>query len=131
MRRVLLLIVLAGGAAACGSDSPTAPTTPQATISRVGNITIDGCVQTSATRFSCSYHGIAQNTGPGCAANVRGIVKTFLPNDAAVLGASAFTYAPSVRVGEQFIYSGVDLTVPDVNGWTFDVTFGFDSVLCQ
>lgn len=127
------MIAAAACVSACGS-SPAAPTPAPpapANFFEMGNLTVESCFAISTTAFSCTYHGLAQNTGSGCGTNVRGVTKSYPSQNAAVFDSNAWAYGGPVKPGEQFVYAGSGLLIPNVTGWTYDTSFTWDNVACS
>lgn len=133
MKRLLVLVAV-GFVSACGSSSPLAPTPPPpALITSQGNLTVTSCFASTGTLFNCiGYNGLAQNTGTGCAANVRGVTTSFDSATRVQTGSSGWTYSATVRPGEQIAYNGLSLIVagPLSGGWFYSTSVTWDNVKC-
>ena len=119
MRRLLIVACLA--AAACGGDSPAAPSILPAQLVSRGHLTFESCFS-----FGCSYYGEAINTGSGCATNVRGVLRLFSEQDALV-ASNAWSYRERVRPNEVFIYGGCCVG----QAFSYETTISWDNVSCR
>jgi hypothetical protein len=139
------VFALAIGASAC-SGSPTPPTVstpapvpvpapapvpvPIASANLVTpsgvQLSLPGCEATVQLAFllglstaTCpGFDGTLQNTGAGCAANVRGTTTIF--KDAAGLqsiGSTGWAYDATVRPGEQFAFHGRAIVITSSGTW--------------
>lgn len=151
LRWCLVIALLCAG---CGSDIPTptvsAPTTvtvpvapapvpiAPATLVSVGSLSVPGCdalIQLAASvglaTANCKqFTGLLQNTGSGCAANVRGTTVVYA--DAAgntQVSAGGWTYSSMVKSSEQIAYSGGALSIP-TKQWYWRTTASWDNVRC-
>lgn len=137
MRRLIVLAALV--ASACGSESPTAPTIPTpppipaASLSSTGNLSVTGCLPSSANLYSCvGFAGAAVNSGPGCATGIRGLTTSYDATTKTQVASSNWAYTPMVRPGESFGYNGVTLVItgPVTGGWFYTTTMSWDNVKC-
>lgn len=130
-------------AAICSAcSSPTVPTRPTPTpepppavaaLASTGRLSSENCVP-SGEGFVCEFFGSADNTGDGCATNVRGVTSIYRPkpNDAAIAWSAPFTYnGGMVRAKERFTYRGSGLQVGTEDGWTYATAFTWDNVKCS
>lgn len=134
MKYFLLAILFAMFSLGCGGNSPTAPAIQPANIVAIGNLTTLGCFFTSdPTLAVCSvFNGVAQNTGAGCATNVRGVLTTYTVPGNLQVGSAAWSRAGIVRPNEQIAFSGGPLTVgvPLTGGWMYLSNITWDNVAC-
>jgi hypothetical protein len=96
-------------------------------------VSVNGCFPSTGNLFTCSsYTGTAQNSGAGCATHVNGVTTTYDATTRGQVATSGWTYAPTVRAGESFAYSGSALTVtgPLTGGWFYTTTIAWDNVRC-
>lgn len=138
---VAIVLAMSGAACGGGDKSPSAPTptpTPIAPAMLVAPasavVSVSGCNPTLAALMGLSvvscpqFSGTIQNTGTGCAANVRGTTVALNSANQQV-GSAGWTYALTVRPGEQFAYSGGPLTIP-TGSWTYTTSPSWDNVRC-
>jgi len=140
--RFLLALLAAVSLTGCGS-TPTAPTpapTPPAPILPAtlaipsgATLSAQNCQTVSVTGiFACAaFSGIMQNTGSGCAANIRGTTTITRTSDGTQIGNAEWTYPNLVRAGEQFSYSGGQINVTQAGTWVYNSTASWDNVRCQ
>jgi hypothetical protein len=100
----ILLFIACGGATA-PTPAPTPPPIPTATLVGEGGGQWSLC---AGPPFSvCTFQAAVKNTGPGCAVNIRGVVKFFDAAGAQLSTAYNWTAPPAVSVlrpGESFSY---------------------------
>jgi hypothetical protein len=128
------LLAVALVATGCGS-SPVAPTPPlpTASLAMSGNLSVTGCLAGTGSLYTCAgYSGAANNSGAGCAVNVKGVVTSFDATTRAQVGTSGWTYGSLVRPGETIAYSGLSLIVtgPLTGGWYYTTTLAWDTAKC-
>ena len=136
-------VCLSVGACSGSSASPTASTPaapPAANLVLLANATLSvpGCAPIVTINLSLNqgtttclqFTGLMQNTGAGCATNVRGTTSTFTTAGQAI-GSAGWSYATIVRPGEQFAYSGGVLNVATNGQWVFTTTAAWDTVACS
>lgn len=153
IRSGFALIVCAFIASACGSSAPTTPTPqtvvqvvappptpiPPATLTSTGQLSVPGCdalislaASVGLATANCKqFTGLLQNTGSGCATNVRGTTVIF--TDAAgtnQISAGGWTYGAIIRPNEQIAYSGGILSIP-TKQWYWRTTASWDNVRCS
>ncbi len=156
-RTVLIVIAFASAALAtsCGDsspspESPTAPTGPTAPVvpptglrtpisGQPGSqLSLTGC--DSAARAAAAAMGLAtmscptfsggiENTGTGCAANVRGTTATL--NGPTQVDSASWTYAGTVRPGELITYAGGPIAIATTGIWNYRTTVLWDNVACH
>lgn len=131
-----ILAVVALASVACGG-SPTAstpPPMPAATLAPQGSLLVQVCSSVNASLITCfTYTGTIKNTGPGCASGVRGVTKTFVIGTQNQIGSSEWSFTGRIRPGEEFSYTGVNLTLPAPldGGWMYQTTPAWDNVACN
>jgi hypothetical protein len=108
-------------------------TPPAANLVVIGTLHAQGCDQVSVdAQFQCaSFTGLMQNTGSGCAANIRGTTTTSLTSTGAQIGSASWSYGPTVKPGDQFSYSGGPILVGVVGTWSYWTSMSWDSVFCS
>ena len=130
----VLLVFCAACAKSPTTPSQPAPTPqppPAAKLEMAGRMSIENCVFTGET-FVCDFTAPARNAGAGCAANIRGVTKTYRPKPFdVVLATITWNYGTMVRANEAFTYRGSGAIVTQEDGWTYSTDFQFDSVACQ
>lgn len=154
MKWCLFVIALALTGGCSGSTTPTTPTTtattivstpalpapiPSANLAMVDVFDLPGCqagaslaVLLHLSTVTCpAFTGTVSNTGPGCATNVHGITTIFFNGTSTVVGTAGWTYASTVRAGEQIVYRGASITVPSSGGFGYRTTPSWDNVRCQ
>ena len=133
MRRLLLLFLVGLVAGCSGTDNPIAPGPAAASVVTVGSVSTTGCFLASNGDAKCAvFNGVVQNTGPGCAGNVRGVFLTYMVHGAPPVGSAAWSHAGIVRPNEQLAFSGGPVTVgfPLDGGWFYFNDIAWDSVAC-
>lgn len=132
MRRSIVVVALVCAVGCGGSDAPTTPTVtapPPAILKDISTTLTVGCFLVSGGRLSCSFSGLAQNVGNGCASGVRGVTKSYNSADQ-LFDSSNWSYTPTLRPNEQFTYNGAGLLVPTPGAWSYETTFAWDNVRC-
>ena len=129
----LLLGVVVLFLSAC-EGTVTAPT-PQAIQSAImkdlNQLTVSSCApDVPQDFFSCSFSGVAQNIGAGCATNLHGVSKSFGPDRSVQLGEASWSFNSVVQPGEQIVYKGCCLIAPQTN-WFYVTSFVFDTASCR
>lgn len=135
MKRLMIagLILLAG----CGGSTPTQPATP--TPIPAANLAGDGSspqitLCAGAPFNTCTFQAAVKNSGPGCATNIRGVVK-FFDQAGGQIGASLNWIAPAavttLRVNETFSYTVSPVQTATLNAAaTFRTEAAWDNVRC-
>jgi hypothetical protein len=99
----------------------------------VGTLSVSNCQVFSVTGlFNCgTFSGIIRNTGPGCAANVRGTTVSVFTDGGGQIGSAGWSYSGTVRDGEQFNYTGGPIVVAQTGLWEYVTTPSWDNVRCR
>lgn len=149
VNRIGLVLACVIGASGCGADqklsmpastgSGASAPILQASLSSTGYpFDLPGCQALRAayagvglsTTTCPQFTGIAKNTGAGCAGHIHGTTQTSHPNGQST-GFANWTYASTVRPGEQFAYSGGPITVSSGTvDFHYVTTFAWDNVRC-
>jgi hypothetical protein len=136
MKKLLPLALLLG-LVACGGSSPTAPPTPAPIPA--ANLGSDGAQGQwslcAGPPFNvCNFSAGVRNSGPGCATNIRGVVR-FLDGAGNQVGASVNWTAPAavviLRPNESFTFvmAGVASSFM-TSAQTFRTEANWDNVRC-
>lgn len=131
------------GVSGTGTQAPPPPPVLPANLVRTGGLSIPSQCEAlraqswllGVTTATCtSFSGTMQNTGTGCASNIRGTTIAYTSADVQV-GVASWTYGATVRPNEVFVYYGGALTVPSGNSttpaWRYSTTATWDNVSCQ
>jgi len=140
MRRTIPILAMTVLFHAC-SGSSTSPSTPppSANVQPQGSVTTSACGASSQLFRCAAFSGTAMNMGPGCAANVRGVVTTYTTasNTSGLaantqVGSAAWNHTGIVRANEQIEFSGGPITIgaPLFGGWYYQNNLSWDSVTC-
>ena len=135
MPRLFLALVLLV-CTACGGSSPTAPAAPapipDANLVDGGGAQVTNCLP--APFSTCNFTASVKNNGPGCAANIRGVVKFFDGGSAQVgapLNWSLPGTVPMLRAQETVAYTVFQAPASTLNaGRTYRVEVNWDNVRC-
>ncbi len=128
-RRSIAAILISVLGAVCCNDSPLGPTTVfEALLELRGDLLVSNCFP-AGIDDTCDFEGEITNVGAGCAADVRGITRTF--EDGVEVGRAAWLLQFDVRPGEIVLYNGTGLLVPPLPiDWTFDTEIFWNNVAC-
>jgi hypothetical protein len=113
------------------------PSTIDSPLVANSNISLPGCDGKAQLAFhlgvptvSCpSFSVPAINTGAGCAAGIGGTL-TIRSASGTEVGAANWTYASTVRSGQQFIITGGPIVVPTNSQYWAYPTFYWNNVAC-
>lgn len=131
--RLLGLVLVICTVGCGGNDGPTAPSQPPplptAQITPSGSASWEACLS-----GSCLFQAEARNTGLGCAADVRGVVR-FFNGQQQLVGSAQWTLgARIVRPNEAFLYRSTVYVGRDVilaaNGGTYQSEPAWTNVAC-
>jgi hypothetical protein len=153
MKKTIVTVFLAVVVSACGSNTPTAPSStttpapvpaPMAAANIVlpagAGLSVPGCdanrrmaaLMGLSTATCFQFNGTLRNSGSGCAANVRGTTTIAAePGMNRIIGSAGWSYSGMVRPNEQFSYSGGAIDVPSNGDFYFVTTASWDNTRCQ